>query len=246
MKTTAVSFPCIILFFLTLCFSGHTQELYRWVDIEGNIHYTTKYEWIPEQYRSQVAKKSARKRHKTHLSVQEKSNKREKLTTPSPSNKKVVVLDQPVQEAEKTSKFVLKSPVISDKGKIPFKYTRRGGNISPPLIWENPPADTKSYALTVTDPDAPGGPFTHWIVYNISGDQGGLPEGVPRKMFANGAQQTRNDFNGIGYGGPDPVDGTRKYIFTLVALDVEKVRKPRMEILKEHTLGEATLTAFYP
>lgn len=146
-----------------------------------------------------------------------------------------------------SGEFVLKSPAFADKGKIPAKYSRRGDDLSPPLTWQNPPKGTKSYVLTVEDPDAPGGTFTHWVIFNIPGKLTGLPEGVPKKKaLDNGAEQARNDFGGTGYGGPDPPSGSHRYIFTLTALDVEKIKKPSRKILKQHTLGEATLTGIYP
>lgn len=146
-----------------------------------------------------------------------------------------------------SGKFVLKSPAFADKGKIPTKYSRRGKDLSPPLTWKNPPKGTKSYVLTVEDPDAPRGTFVHWIIFNIPGKLTRLQEGVPKKkMLPDGSQQARNDFGGIGYGGPDPPSGTHRYIFRLTALDVEKIKKPSRKILKQHTLGEATLTGKYP
>jgi Raf kinase inhibitor-like YbhB/YbcL family protein len=145
-----------------------------------------------------------------------------------------------------SGEFVLKSAVFADNEKIPVKYSRRGDDASPPLTWQNPPKGTKSYVLTVKDPDAPAGMFTHWVIFNIPGKLTGLPEGVPKeKMLENGAEQGRNDFGSIGYGGPDP-PATHRYIFTLTALDVETIGKPSGKILKEHTLGEATLTGMYP
>jgi Raf kinase inhibitor-like YbhB/YbcL family protein len=142
--------------------------------------------------------------------------------------------------------FVLKSPAFADKGKIPAKYSRKGGDASPPLTWQNPPQGTQSYVLTVKDPDAPSGTFTHWVIFNIPGNLNGLPEGVPKeKVLDNGAEQGGNDFGSIGYGGPDPPT-MHRYVFTLTALDVETIKKPSRKILKEHTLGEATLTGMYP
>ena len=64
-------------------------------------------------------------------------------------------------------------------------------------------------------------------------------------MLDNGAEQKRNDFGSVGYGGPDP-PATHRYIFKLTALDVEKIKKPSKKILKEHMLGEATLTGMFP
>ena len=142
--------------------------------------------------------------------------------------------------------FVLKSSAFADKGKIPAQYSRQGGDVSPPLTWRNPPKGTQSYVLTLEDPDAPSGTFTHWVIFNIPGKLTGLPEGVPKeKVLDNGAEQGRNDFGSVGYGGPDP-PARHRYIFTLTALDVEKIKKPSRKILKEHTLGKATLTGMYP
>ena len=116
----------------------------------------------------------------------------------------------------------------------------------PFLVEQNSPKGTKSYVLTVEDPDAPAGAFTHWVIFNIPGKPTGLPEGVPKeKMLENGAEQGNNDFGSIGYGGPDP-PATHRYIFTLIALDVETIQKPSGKILKEHTLGETTLRGMYP
>lgn len=145
-----------------------------------------------------------------------------------------------------SGQFVLKSPAFAEKGKIPAKYSRKGDDASPPLTWQNPPQGTKSYVLTVEDPDAPAGTFTHWVIFNIPGNVTGLQEGVPKeKVLDNGAEQGRNDFGSVGYEGPDP-PATHRYIFTLTALDVEKIKRPSKKILKEHTLGEATLTGMYP
>ncbi len=257
MKARRVFLSCVIFFSFALCSSAHSQELYRWVDTDGNVHYTTRFERIPKQYRDQVLKQRTRKNvQKPPVSIKksepEKAPPKEKKIeqeekVPAPvSAKKVEIPVQPKQKPENKSKFMLKSPTFSDKGKIPSKYGRRSGNLSPPLTWENPPEGTKSYVLTLTEPEAPGGPFTHWVIYNISANQANLPEGVPRKISVDGAQQTRNDFNGIGYGGPDSTGEVRKYLFRIVALDVQKIRKPRPETLRDHFLGEATLTAFYP
>jgi Raf kinase inhibitor-like YbhB/YbcL family protein len=290
MRMKTLTLPGILVFFFAFCYSANPQELYRWVDAGGNIHYTTRYERIPEQYRSQVLKGRARKKVKqTPLSAQKseenqnlssvKKPKQGKQTTvkepaqkkqiavkkveqkkqipveppeqkkqisATVSAKKVASSDQPVQKFFGKSQFILKSAAFSNKGKIPSRYSRRGGNISPPLAWENPPEGTKSYALMLTEPDAPGGAFNHWVIYNIAGDKAALPEGIPRKISVNGAKQRRNDFNGIGYGGPETTGEVRQYVFRLVALDTDKIGKPQTEILKEHALGEATLTVFYP
>lgn len=290
MRMKKLTLPGVLVFFFAFSYSVNSQELYRWVDAGGNIHYTTRYERIPEQYRSQVLKKRARKKVKqVPLSVQKseenqnlssvrKPKQAKQTATKEPDQKEQIAAkrveqkkqipvkepeqkkqipsavsakkrasaDQPVQKFVGKSQFVLTSTAFSNKGKIPSRYSRRGGNISPPLAWENPPEGTKSYVLMFTEPDAPGGVFNHWVIYNIAGDKPALPEGIPRKISVNGAKQRRNDFNGIGYGGPESTGEVRKYVFRLVALNTDKIAKPQTEILTEHALGEATLTVFYP
>ncbi|NIM99539.1 MAG: DUF4124 domain-containing protein, partial [candidate division Zixibacteria bacterium] len=61
MKARRVFLSCVIFFSFTLCFSAHSQELYRWADTDGNVHYTTRFERIPKQYRDQVLKQRTRK-----------------------------------------------------------------------------------------------------------------------------------------------------------------------------------------
>ena len=61
---------------------------------------------------------------------------------------------------------------------IPRGFTCDGPDLSPPLAWEGAPTGTRSFALMLKDPDAPGGTFSHWVAYNIPGSAGGLPEGA--------------------------------------------------------------------
>ncbi len=262
MKTIMKSVLCVVSLLLVVCFSVYSQEIYRWVDERGNINYTTRYDWIPPQYRNQVSEQPEQIEHNQKARTQvvepaQKAEQKRKLITrskpeepkqksPSASSKRISPADQPILHAKKTGKFTLKSPAFSDRERIPYKYARRGEDLSPPLIWENPPKGTKSYVLTVEDPDAPRKTWVHWVIFNIPGDQTGLPEGIPNeKVLANGIQQARNDFWDFGYGGPDPPSGVHRYIFTLIALDVEKMDKLRRRIIKKHTLGKATLTGLY-
>lgn len=128
------------------------------------------------------------------------------------------------------------SSAFKDGGMIPSKYTCDGQNISPPLSWTSVPEETKSIALTFTDPDAPGGMWVHWVIFNLPADTRELPEKVPpQKTLPNGARQGTNDFRKIGYGGPCPPDGTHRYYFNLYALDAEIDLQPGItesELLK--------------
>src|SRR5438552_2488934 len=121
--------------------------------------------------------------------------------------------------------FAMSLELISSafrRGKpIPKPYTRDGGNVSPPLRWNAPPAGTRSLALICEDPDAPRGAFTHWVVFNLPATSPGLNEGVPpQTKLRDGTGQGTNDFGAVGYGGPAPPPGKpHHYQFKLFALD---------------------------
>src|SRR5262249_40382292 len=105
-----------------------------------------------------------------------------------------------------------------------------GGNVSPALSWTGAPAGTKSFALTLYDPDAPtGSGWWHWAVVDIPATSRGLPKGggksAPSKL--DGGRQTRPDFGQAGYGGPCPPPGKpHRYVFSLYALDIDKMDVP--------------------
>jgi len=116
--------------------------------------------------------------------------------------------------------FALTSPVFGAGGAIPAKYGCIGQNISPPLSWAQPPAGTQTLALTLHDPDAPGGSFVHWVIYNIPAASRGLPEALAGDaQLPDGTLQGKNGAAATGYVGPCPPSGTHHYIFTLYALD---------------------------
>ena len=133
-----------------------------------------------------------------------------------------------------------------------------GQNLSPALNWTGVPANTKSFALTVYDPDAPtGSGFWHWVVYNIPGSTLSLPKnaGNPSsKLMPVGAVQNNTDFGMPGYGGPCPPVGDKphRYRFTLYALDVDKLELPPTATaafvgfnLNGHILAKARFTSLY-
>ncbi|HSP71832.1 MAG TPA: YbhB/YbcL family Raf kinase inhibitor-like protein [Gaiellaceae bacterium] len=107
--------------------------------------------------------------------------------------------------------FVLSSPAFAPGEPMPARYTCDGRDTSPPLRWTAPPRGTASLALTVTDPDAPGGTFVHWRLTGIPASARTLPAG----SHAGG----RNSFGKTGYGGPCPPRGqAHRYVFVLRAL----------------------------
>jgi len=100
---------------------------------------------------------------------------------------------------------------FQQEGIIPDRFSKEGGNISPPMVWREVPKQTTSLALIVDDPDAPSGTFVHWLVYCIPPSATGLHEGSSAVgMLPNGAQQGRNGFGDVGYGGPQPPSGTHR------------------------------------
>jgi len=136
---------------------------------------------------------------------------------------------------------------------IPAKYTCEGADISPPLEWSGVPASAKSLALICDDPDAPGGTWVHWVLYDLPATITELREATETKEeLPNGARQGRNDFKQIGYGGPcPPKGGTHRYYFKIYALDIElnlKSGATKSEVenaMKGHILAEGKLMGTY-
>lgn len=132
-----------------------------------------------------------------------------------------------------------------------------GRNISPELNWFNAPEGTKSFAVTVFDPDAPtGSGWWHWIVFDIPVTANSLRLGASGKipMLPKGAIEVVNDFGKVGYGGACPPKGdrTHSYIFTVYALSVETLdldpNAPAALVsyrIREHALANATIKMRY-
>jgi Raf kinase inhibitor-like YbhB/YbcL family protein len=158
-------------------------------------------------------------------------------------------------------KFRLTSPDIKPGGKIDDAFVFNsfgctGKNISPALSWSGAPEGTKSYVLTVYDPDAPtGSGFWHWVMYNIPASVTSLPQGAgtPGKE-PPGAVQGNTDYGAPGYGGPCPPKGDKphRYIFTIYAVKTEKLDVPPNPtpavvgfVTHFATLAKASFTAKY-
>ena len=123
----------------------------------------------------------------------------------------------------------LTSPSFENQQPVPTKHTGEGADASPALKWEGAPSSTKSFALICDDPDAPGGTWVHWVIYNLPAGTTELPEGVAKSDTAAGARQGVNDFGKVGYGGPMPPrgHGKHRYFFKLYALKSALDLKPR-------------------
>ncbi|HTW83547.1 MAG TPA: YbhB/YbcL family Raf kinase inhibitor-like protein [Candidatus Sulfotelmatobacter sp.] len=102
-----------------------------------------------------------------------------------------------------------------------------GGNRSPQLSWSGAPAGTKSFAITIWDPDAPTGVgFVHWVLFDIPATTTSLPEGAGAKSDAGvGGIHGTTDFGTQAYGGPcpPPGHGPHHYHITVYALDVPQL-----------------------
>jgi len=118
------------------------------------------------------------------------------------------------------------STAFQQAGSIPSKYTCEGPDVSPPLAWSGVPANAKTLAMIVDDPDAPDPAkpqrtYVHWVVYNIPAGTPSLSENASKTGMPKGAVQGKNDWGKAEYGGPCPPIGRHRYFFKLYALDIE-------------------------
>jgi Raf kinase inhibitor-like YbhB/YbcL family protein len=142
--------------------------------------------------------------------------------------------------------FTLSSPAFRHDSTVPVTFTCDGDDVPPPLSWSGTPNDTRSFALILDDPDAPGGTFTHWLLHDIPPHTTELPATPVGKTL-------RNSFGRSGYGGPCPPrgHGAHRYFFTLYALDVPtlsfrgKSREDMEKAMQGHVLATARLMGRY-
>ena len=159
--------------------------------------------------------------------------------------------------------FSVRSPTVKPGTKLTDLHVYKGfgcdgKNESPALNWSGAPAGTKSYAVTVYDPDAPtGSGWWHWVVYNIPASVTSLAAGAGAeggKALPAGAQMGRTDFGTAAFGGacPPPGSAPHRYIFAVHALKVEKIEVPADASaalvgfnLSANRIGEAKIWATY-
>lgn len=153
---------------------------------------------------------------------------------------------------EKKALIKVTSKAFQEGGMIPKEYTCDGANVSPPLAWDSAPDKTKSYALIVDDPDAPGKTWVHWVAFNLPASAGVLPENVPAQdTIAGGGRQGTTDFRKVGYGGPCPPTGAHRYYFKLYALDTElaldssATKDQLLKAMEGHVVAEGQLMGKY-
>ncbi|WP_245422013.1 YbhB/YbcL family Raf kinase inhibitor-like protein [Alsobacter soli] len=150
-----------------------------------------------------------------------------------------------------TTVLRLESPAFRPGAAIPRRYTCDGENVSPALEWSGAPEGALSFAILCDDPDAPGGVWRHWAVYDLPPTLRRLPEGAGAEGVS---RQAVNDFGHPGYGGPCPPrgHGAHRYRFRLLALSTDILHVPstascRMveQEARKHLLAEAVLEGVY-
>jgi Raf kinase inhibitor-like YbhB/YbcL family protein len=148
------------------------------------------------------------------------------------------------------------SSAFAANGDIPAIHTCEGRDLSPPLAWSGVPAEAKSLALIVDDPDAPDPvaprmTWVHWVVYNLPADTTSLTAGTSGTTLPAGAREGLNDWQREGYGGPCPPIGRHRYVFKLYALDtvlsaLDPATKARLEkAMQGHILARSELVGYY-
>jgi Raf kinase inhibitor-like YbhB/YbcL family protein len=127
-----------------------------------------------------------------------------------------------------TMSLDLNTTAFQHQKEIPEKFTCKGADLSPELVWTGTPDGTKTFALIVDDPDAPAGAWVHWVAFNIPVSVTQFHEGMPKDAeLKDGTRQGKNDFGKLGYNGPcPPPGGYHRYYFRLYALDAVLDLKP--------------------
>jgi len=136
-------------------------------------------------------------------------------------------------------------------GEIPARFSCDGDDTSPALSWSDPPAGTRTFALAMIDPDATGGNFVHWIIYDLPASTRSLPEGIAQGADAAGGHQGTNGFGNLGYNGPCPPPGNgHRYALHLFALDSalnlqHATAEDLQSAMKGHILARGEAVGFY-
>lgn len=144
--------------------------------------------------------------------------------------------------------FIIESPAFKAQTMIPELYTCQGKDISPPLTWKAAGLNAQSYVLIVDDPDAPGGTWVHWILFNIPGNLTQLAAGT---TLPPGTVSGLNSWGTTGYRGPCPPSGTHHYVFKFYALDTlldlpsNTTAQELMQAMQGHILAKRELIGLY-
>ncbi len=157
--------------------------------------------------------------------------------------------------------FTLTSPELSGQlsdDQVYSGFGCKGNNMSPALTWTDAPEQTKSFAVTVYDPDAPtNSGWWHWLIFDIDADVQSLPRNAgdaKGTLAPEGSIQSITDFGQVGFGGACPPvgDSAHRYIFTVYALDIPTLNldttTPPAQVgyfLNRHAIAKASVLAYY-
>ena len=130
------------------------------------------------------------------------------------------IITRTAQAQPDPSAFALSSPEFTDGGVINVAHSCDGAGTSPPLHWENVPEHTAGFVVTIDDPDAPSGDFTHWLLYNIPAKTRDLTAGI---TFADTTRSGLNSSGKTGYAPVCPPNGEHHYVIRVYAFE----RQPR-------------------
>lgn len=149
-----------------------------------------------------------------------------------------------MEKAVEIEELIIGSTSFAPRESIPAKFTCEGENINPGITIENIPPGTKSLALIVDDPDAPGGVFDHWLLWNIRPMEMIIENSVP-------GVEGKNSFGKTKYMGPCPPSGTHRYFFKVYALDkildikAGSDKRTLEKAMDGHILAKGELTGTY-
>jgi Raf kinase inhibitor-like YbhB/YbcL family protein len=150
-------------------------------------------------------------------------------------------------------KLTVKTSAFEPGKSIPKKFTCEGMDLSPKLEWSEAPESAMSIAVICDDPDAPGGTWTHWVLFNLDPATTSLQEGMPLdREFPDGARHGINDWKHLGYRGPMPPAGKlHRYYFRVYALDcvltlaAGATRQQLLDAIKGHIVAEGEVMGTY-
>ena len=179
--------------------------------------------------------------------------KEEPVEETTPTDTAVPPTEAPAEEEGETAmEMTITSPAFQEGEAIPVQFSCYGENFSPELAWSGVPEGTTSLVFILDDPDAPGGTWVHWVLFNLPAGTQGLDEKFPEdETLADGTRQGITDFGKTGYGGPCPPSGTHRYFFKIYALDkriddaaiIDK--KKLLKLMEGHIIGQGQLMGKY-
>ena len=164
------------------------------------------------------------------------------------------VVDAPPEPTMATSaELVLMTTAFADADPIPAMYSCEGADISPSLSWGAAPEGTETFVVVMDDPDAPGGVWDHWVVFDIPAEIKALDEGQPdAERLPGGGIHGKNSWGKAAYGGPCPPPGpAHTYRFFLYAIGTVldfpagASKGEVLNALEGHIVAESMITGTY-